>query len=392
MESFKGKVRQVTETIHHTAQRGRERKASMVSERFFNHDGNITEERYRKRKHINRITYLYNKKGKCVEMNEYDCDHVLFFRYRFKYDRWGHQIEEQRYTPKGGVDQTQSRRYDEKGQEVEHRMRKGERAEGIEYQYDEAGHIIEEKHLRNGEVTSCYTYQYDDKENLILDQQQHKDGTLLVSRYQYRYDSQDRIIDELVMNADNKVENHYTFAYDDFGNRTQNCQYLPDGTFLGRHITFDNNNHKLQERWFNSDEGTCGYNTFTYNDHGQLSEEASYSGRLAIEHHTINMGDNELVHQTHYTCDQRRITYQLIHSYNDEGHETEQHEQHFDREGNVTIDTRKYYNHEGLLIEEVQNNMRDVYQYDTHGNWTRKEHYCDGELELVNERHIEYFG
>ena len=391
MDNFSGKVRQVTETIHKTAPSGRERKASMVSVRLYDRDGHLVEERYRKRKHINRITYHYNKKGHCDEINKYNADHMLFFRYRFKYDRWGHQIEEQHFSTKDGLDQTQSRRYNDKGQEVEHRMRKGESTEDCAYLYDDAGNVVEERHLLNGNTVSCFTYQYDEQNNLILDQQQYQDGTQVVKHYQYQYDTEGRIVDEQVLNTLNEMENHYSFRYDERGNRTQICEYKPDGDFVGRHITYDQDNRKQEVRWFNSAEGTCGCDTFTYNAQGLLLEESSLSGILTMQQQSVDMGGKELIHQSCYVCSQRHTTYQRFHTYDADGHETSQHELFYDNQGNITTDNRKRFGSNGLLVEEIHNQLRDVYQYDSHGNWTRKEHYEGDTLMVVNERHIEYY-
>ena len=103
METFKGKVHQVTESVltpRRLANDPRKERVRVRLTLLFDADGHKIEELHRDRKHANRITYKYNKKCNCVEQNEFNTEHRLARRFLFKYDQWGNQIEEQGTTPK----------------------------------------------------------------------------------------------------------------------------------------------------------------------------------------------------------------------------------------------------------------------------------------------------
>lgn len=391
MERFKGNVHIVTESRREVARGKREKKVSMLTERYFDIEGRVVEERYRKRKHINRITYSYNKRGNCVERCEYDYEHVLFFRYRYKYDRWGNQVEEQCFNPNGTLSHSRTSKYNAAGKELEKRFRKGERADLMSYNYDEHGNIVEECRQVNGKIEVRYSYQYDERGNKIKETIFDPEGNNNSQILTYRYDSRGNIVEEDMFDSAGKLLMRYTFAYDDSNRRIQRCQYDADGNFSGSDTHYDPNGNKACERWYDSNNKRCGHTDYRYNAQGLLIEETMHHGILVPSQQELSLDGEEIIQHTRFSFKDTAIDYRYTHSYNDNGTRAESKEIHYDSDDNEIQYNLKKFNLQGNLIEESQDKTQDLYTYDSIGNWIRKERSIGGKIAEILERQIEYY-
>lgn len=391
MEQFKGKVKSVTETHRGVARGVREKKASLVSERNFDSEGRLLEERYRRKKHINRITYTYNRNGNCVERCEFDFDKVRFFRYKYKYDRWGHQIEEQCFDPDGSLKHATSSKYNAEGNEVEKRFRKGESTEAARYKYNDRNQIVEEYLSVNGRFDLRRSYRFDEHGNKTEETVFGQDGTLDSAFNQYKYDERGNIIEEVVMNTDHETLMRYTFAYDNQNRRIQRNQYDSDGNFSGSTLTYNERGQLTKERWYNSATKSCGHTDFVFDEEGRLLEETMYHGILTASNQEVVMENGVVVQQVRYTFTKKTTDYQHQHIYDASGIERECHQRHFDNEGNIIIHKHLIFSESGNLIEERNGGETILFYYDETGNWVRKESFENGKLMNVTERAFEYW-
>lgn len=390
MEHYEGKVKHVIERQHKIGWGGRDKRDTMVSERKFDAQGRITQERYRTRMHINRITYTYNRKGLCTERREYDAERMLFFRYRFKYDRWGNQIEEQSIAPDGTLTSLSRSTYNEQGHEVEKRLRRGESADHIKYTYDNRGNVIEEEKKTNGAFSVRRLYRYDDHNNKIEDTQFEQDGSVTTQRFEYKYDSNGLLLEEQIFNRENQPTTRYAFHYDPDGRCIQRSQYDNQGNFNSSFITY-NNGQKTEERWMNSSEKQCGRIHFQYNENGEMIKESIYHGSMESAFQEVELHDNSLTHHLQYICSNEILVFQYTYTYANNGILSERLEEHFSPDGTPCHRSLQKFAPNGSLIEESQNGNMERYEYDHMGNWTKKSIFINNELVSVIEREFDYW-
>lgn len=394
METFKGNVKRVTESVETPRRVARDLRKGNVAQRMemlFDKEGHLVEERYRRRKHINRITYKYNKHGNCVEQNEYNLEHTLFVRYKYKYDRWGNQIEEQGFDSQGQLLHTLSHRYNEKGDELEKRMRRGESTDKMEYSFDAEGRLVEECKQKNGRFDLRRTYLYDERGNKTEETTLDSDGNRTTQRFAYRYDENGRMLEERMLDGDGQTTMRYTMQYDKAGHITQRKQFDREGNFSGSSCLFDQRGNVVENTWFNSASRSSGHLRYSYDEQGRLTAEELVTGALKPCWQDLLMEGDAVVQQVKYEPEGVRLNYRYRHSYYDEGGRRESWEEHFDENGEVMQRSHRRYDTLGNLLEDTRNDRTLAYQYDSVGNWVqRHETDCGDTVEIV-KRKIEYY-
>lgn len=409
MEAFKGKVRMMAESVSDIRQGKLRRRAGKVSlrmEKNFDRNGNLLEERFRKRKHINRITYKYNSKGNCVERLEFNFDHLLFFRYKFKYDRWGHQIEEQCFTPDGTLTQSRRRRYNSKGEELEHRIRKGASVESMAYTYDANGNLLSERMTRNGEFAIQRDYAYDSHGNktadLYLSPEKEQTGML----WENQYDAYGNMISQIL--RDNKtqaVKAAYNFEYDSDNHRICTKFQSQDGEFSILRSFYNERGLLSGKRWSNktiyNTEAllSCGENRFSYDSQGRLVEESAFTGKLVAHPEELIETREGMTLQTRYSNSELIPSYRTRYTYANGEQPTNIVEEQYGPEGKALQSTEKRFDIEGNLLENIhtdydgdkKNITAESYKYDCRGNWIHCQHTENGITTEVVERHFEYW-
>ncbi|MDY5970035.1 MAG: hypothetical protein SPJ13_08510 [Bacteroidales bacterium] len=394
METFKGNVKRVAESVVTPRRVARDkRKGSVVQrmEKMFDKEGRLVEERYRRRKHINRITYKYNKRGNCVERDEYSLEHKVFVRYKYKYDRWGNQIEEQGYDSQGQLLHTLSHRYNEKGDELEKRMRHGESIDKMEYRFDAGGRLVEERKQKNGRFDLLRTYRYDEKGNKAEETTMDSNGNRTTQRFAYRYDENGHMLEEQMLDDEGNVTVQYLMQYDDAGRITQRKQLDKDGNFSGSAYLFDKAGNVVENTWFNSTSRSSGRFCYSYDGQGRLTKEELTTGGLKPCWQDLMMGDGTVEHKVRYMPDNERLCYRYRHSYYVEGGQQESWEEHFDENGQVVQRNYRRYDTLGNLLEDTKNEITRIYQYDSVGNWVQRHEMERGETVEIVKRKIEYY-
>lgn len=408
MESFKGKVRHIAESVSQVKP-GRLRrpkgKVALRMEKNFDPQGNLLEERYRSHKRINRITYQYNSQGLCTERLEFSFDHVLFFRYKYKYDRWGHQIEALCFNPDGTLSHAQSSRYNQRGEEVEKRIRKGESIESVKYIYDDHGNICEEYTTLNGKFAAHRRYQYDDHGNKTQDTFRNADMETTDNNWRYTYDPQGHIVEQHILSDDQTtILSAYTFTYDDHGRRICTTHRDSDGNFSTHRIFLDDQGRTTLERWrtkkhYDTDQQLCGERSIIYDHQNRILEESVRTGLLTCQQQQLQETDQGVAIITQYTGQPTQLSYLITHQYSDAPTPTLTHTEHYNNQGQLIQESTIRYDHQGNLLEECQVEhtpsgkieTRDRYEHDTIGNWTLKETIINGQTDQIITRAIEYW-
>ena len=106
-----------------------------------------------------KYTFKYDEKGNEIERNRYNSDGSLRSKYTFKYDEKGNKIEYNSYNSDGSLLSKYTYKYDEKGNEIEYNS------------YNSDGSIDEE---------TTYKYEFDKFDNWIKKVSLEKDNPLTV--------------------------------------------------------------------------------------------------------------------------------------------------------------------------------------------------------------------
>ena len=394
METFKGSVRRVavhTLTPRRVAPELRKDAVSQRKEMLFDREGHLLEERFRKRQHINRITYVYNKRGKCVEQNEYNLEHNLFARYKYKYDRWGNQVEEQGFDAQGQLTHTLSHRYNAHGDELEKRLRRGESADRVEYLYDADGRLAEERRWKNGLFERSRSYRYDTRGNKVEETLTDSQGHAQSERMEYDYDEAGNILEERLVDGEGRTTARYTLRYDAAGRITQRTQVDHEGHFSCSHYHFDEQGRPLLQHWFNSASHSCGRLAYTYDEQGRLVQEELRTGGMVAQRQELLMEDGTVVQQVRYEGADMRLSYRHRHAYYPDGGRQDTWEEHYDGQGSLLQRAHRRYDTLGNLLQDTQNDTTLLYQYDAAGNWVQRTEQQSGETVQVVRREIAYY-
>ena len=146
------------------------------------------------------------------------------------YNEKGNKIKICRYDKYGKIDNKNTYKYDEKGNNIEHNTYDyGRLALKDIYKYDEKGNKIEENtYDSDGRLFFKYIYKYDEKGNNIEKNKYDYNGRL-DSKTTYKYDEKGNTIEQNTYYYDDRpAENYsykYEYEYDKNNNWTQKIQY-----------------------------------------------------------------------------------------------------------------------------------------------------------------------
>ena len=134
----------------------------------------------------------------------------LYYKYTFKYDEKGNEIERNSYISDGSLYYKYTYKYDEKGNEIEENIYSSDGSLSIKYisKYDEKGNKIEyNSYNSDGSLLSKYTYKYDEKGNEIEYNSYNSDGSIDEEEtYKYELDKLDNWIKKVSFKNDKPLE------------------------------------------------------------------------------------------------------------------------------------------------------------------------------------------
>jgi len=162
--------------------------------------------------------FKYDKNGNIIELSNYKADGKLNSTVKSTYDASGKLIKEETLLGDGKVDLVSAIKTDAKGNKIE---QEDVRPMGnimfnykYYYKYDEKGQQIERIAYRgNGTLLFRYIFKYDDNGNKTEWIQQGQDSAV-VGKVIYKYDEKNKLAEETEYNKSGIVKALYTYSYD----------------------------------------------------------------------------------------------------------------------------------------------------------------------------------
>jgi antitoxin component YwqK of YwqJK toxin-antitoxin module len=237
---------------------------------------------------------------------------------------------------------------------------------------------LEETEIRQHEYKFQVT-EYDEKGNVLLEETYVADGSL-GHKASYRYDSESRLIEELLLEEDDFVSEHRTMEYDEKSRLWKErshyldesydetvFEYDEDGKLLSKVTTGDdgesgntvkieyNGKNPVSEIEYDSDEEIVGERHFEYDEDGNLESEA------------IRNQDGE---------------YELMHEYDGNGNRIVS--KRYNSQGQLMERSTYKYNEQGKVVEVKEESTTGTeimsIEYDDNGNMILQDSLTEDEL------------
>jgi hypothetical protein len=194
---------------------------------------------------LHRHTYRFDSQGRCSEEQDFDSDGESDDRTTYEYDGQKDLIRETTYTSGGRIFSIQDRKYSsdhrllfEKGSENRSDQRSLDYQWSRDYRYDTRGNQTDMFSYQQGVLEARWISTYHDRRRLTSSQliladparDPHAYGLcgdcgLSSGRTLYKYDNNDRILEERVFQPGDKLVRLNRYSYDDHGNRTREWVY-----------------------------------------------------------------------------------------------------------------------------------------------------------------------
>ena len=227
--NLKGKVESLKEIPYEAIERFgiiEKGKISRNSSRFehykilFNNIGN-EETRYKYDSYgnvIEKFTSIYNENNWLIESRKYTSRYNtlgnLDYKWIYKYDEKGNQIESSKFNYDGQLDMMEKYKNDSKGKPIE----------TMSYNSD-------------GKLVIKWQAEYDEKGNLVLRNGYDSEGRLFLI-FKCKYDRRGNLVEMtsvlLDANIDGRLDRKETFKYDEFGNTIEHNTYSIDGWLISK--------------------------------------------------------------------------------------------------------------------------------------------------------------
>ena len=199
-------------------------------------------------------------------------------------------------------------------------------------------------------------YSYDKNGNVIAQTVNNSDGSLRFKYcWQHTYDAQGREIRTDYYNADGVLTSSGITIYDDMAHTANVSQHNPNGSINHiRELFFDDQGNEVRQT-LRYPNGETSDTLSTYNAQGQLTE-------FALK----DVGGN--------------LNHKVFSSYDDHGNLVEMKVERADGKPQQQLKKNLRYNDDGNVVEEVNYRpdgsvkSREIftYEFDGHGNWTRR--------------------
>ena len=129
------------------------------------------------------------------------------------------------------------------------------------------------------------TYLYDGNSNLTLKRTETPKG-ILKHKFEYEYDSENRLISEIKTGKDDRFLYHYEYEYDGAGRQISILSYGSQGQWISQQsFVYDDQGNKISHRhtyFFDGKEGYATQTDYQYNKKGNMVKESYYdrTGKL----------------------------------------------------------------------------------------------------------------
>ena len=198
--------------------------------------------------------YQHDPSGKMIRGDYYKETGELSGYTEYSYDDSGNCIEETSYTSESVVRQIVRSEYDENGNKVKElypNIEDGSISSWDEYDYDEAGNPVERRGYRKGALSFTYHYRNDENGNKIYEDRFDENGQLTYYS-EYGYDDEGHLLTYRSV-RDGKEENRIYIWSDDFMTRTVDT-YDSNGNPNGKYVNYyDEKGNEIQLDSINAD-------------------------------------------------------------------------------------------------------------------------------------------
>jgi len=200
---------------------------------------------------------------------------------------------------------------------------------------------LEEDEIREQEYLQQYT-EFDDADHPVVAITYNPDGTV-DHKYKYQYNSEGKLVDELLLEPDDEITEHRSMEYNTEGQLVKERIHYLDGTADELLFTYDNEGRLISRRSIDSEGETGNYLVNVYNG-GHLVSETEYdiAGEIITQRKIIYDEEWNMTEEVFKTPEEN---YHILYSYDEQG----------------VASVRRRYNEEKHLME------RNTYTYDLEG-------------------------
>ena len=198
---------------------------------------------------------IQDSDGKLLKMNGYDENGMLLYYHIYTYRGDGKQESVTCYDASGNRTSSVLLEYDDQGRcTVGFSMEGATGAVGrVEYVYDEASNIIEERHYSpGGELKNYIICEYNGQRQRI--RRERYEGTQRTEIRYYHYDAEGQLEREDTCDANDVLRSYMIYIRDEAGRITEYQNYGGDGTLSWRMVcTFDQDGDPIREEYFDGE-------------------------------------------------------------------------------------------------------------------------------------------
>lgn len=244
---------------------------------------------------------------------------------------------------------------------------------------------LDETEIREKEYIHQYT-EFDEAGHPIEAITYTPDGTV-EHKYQYKYNSEGKLVDEILLESDDEVAEHRSMEYNDEGQLVKEYIHYLDGTADSLIHTYDQEGRLLSRRSIDSDGETGNYLVNVYEGKYLISEtEYDLSGEIITQRKIIYDEEGNITEEVFRTPE---ANYNILYSYDEKGVASVR--RRYNEDKHLMERNTFTYDFEGRLSEsmdETSSGIEITYTgYDTAGNIILQEEKSeDGELLSSIER------
>jgi len=216
---------------------------------------------------------------------------------------------------------------------------------------------LDETEIREKEYIHQYT-EFDEAGHPSIAITYNPDSTV-EHKYEYKYNSEGKLIDEILLESDGEVTEHRSMEYNDEGQLVKEYIHYLDGTADSLIFTYDKEGRLLSRRSIDSDGETGNYLVNVYEGDKVVSEsEYDISGTIITQRKIIYDEDGNIIEEVFRTPEEN---YNILYSYDEKG----------------VASVRRRYNEEKHLIE------RNTFTYDFEGRLSESMDETSSGIEII---------
>jgi YD repeat-containing protein len=225
---------------------------------------------------------------------------------------------------------------------------------------------LEESEIREKEFIHQLT-EFDANGNPLQVTTYNPDGSV-EHKYKYQYSSDGKLIDEMLLEADDEVTEHRSMVYDSEGRLVKEFIHYLDDSADVLMFTYDTEGRLLSRRSVDNEGETGNYLVNVYSGTKLVSEsEYDISGEIITQRKIVYNENGKITEEIFRTPEQN---YHILYSYDENG--TASVSRKYNEDKHLTERNTFTYNTEGRLsesMEETSSGIEITYiKYDEAGN------------------------